>query len=208
MRLDATSHHRGILEDAKQWTVAKARTYAMVWFTAIVAPWICFTDFITERDQTRAIGFIVLMVVFWQLMTVLLGEPSHPIIGNSPTVSLIVWTVLLALFVAPVAIHLLAFVTTLVLIAVVEERASVSETVQVLAYATAPVVFLPIPVVALQVAIGLYGSFILVYGLRVVHEISIWRALLAGIIPAYLLFGMGFGADDALLELLRGYRII
>lgn len=198
----------GLARDFGRWLVLIGRTYLHVWITALLAPWLCFRTYVLDRDQTRAIGFAAVVTVVWLLAGVLAGTVSYPVLGGMPAASLLLWLVLLSLVAVPIGIHLLSFVATLILVATVSERAPVSATVQVVAFAMAPAVFLSIPVVEVQAIVGVYGALLLIYGLRVVHETSFWRALLAGAIPAYLLYALGFGADAALYEVLRAFTII
>lgn len=197
-----------MLTDVSGWVITTGKLYTVLWLTAMTAPWVCFRQYIVERDQTRAIGFAMVMIGAWLFAGLALGTATYPVIGGAPVVSFLIWLALLTVVVAPVAIHLLAFIATVVLAATVAERGTVSETVQAITYAMAPAVFLAVPLDAVQAAFALFGSLLLVYGLKVVHSTSIWRAFLAGIIPAYLLFGVGFGADAAIVEMLRTYYII
>lgn len=204
----SSSNTTALARSGARWVIRTGSLYARIWFTALFTPWYCFGEYSVERDQTRAIGFAMLVIAAWSLVDLLVGTASYPVIGEQPGLSFLIWTVLLMLFVGPVAIHLLTLVATFVLVAVVPERATVSETVQAISYALAPAVFLPIPVVELQAFLALYGTLLLVYGLKVVHNTSIWRALLAAVLPAYLVFGIGFGITEAWIELLRIWQII
>jgi hypothetical protein len=111
---------------------------------------------------------------------------------------------LAALLMTPAALHLLAAIQTLLLRPLVAERAGVSETVQVLGYAIAPCVLAGFPVPALRVVCAAYGAWLLVFGLAVVHETGIQRAVLAGVLPAAAVFGYGFRGFLAAQQLLAG----
>jgi hypothetical protein len=115
---------------------------------------------------------------------------------------------LVAVLVAPAVLHLLAALQTLCLMVTVRDRAGVSETVQVLAYATAPCPLAAAPIPELTVASCLYGGALLVAGLVTVHRTTAGRALLAAALPGTLLVGYGFGGVDALTSLLRAWYII
>jgi hypothetical protein len=108
--------------------------------------------------------------------------------------------------VAPLALHLAAALGTLALLPVVNDRAGVSETVQVIAYASAPAVFVAVPIPAVQLVAALYGCSLLIIGFSVVHETSIPRALVAGIVPAVFVFGFAFGGISA-FEAVTGVAI-
>jgi hypothetical protein len=108
---------------------------------------------------------------------------------------------------APLTLHLASALQTVILMVTVRERAGVSETVQVVAYATAPCVFagLPVPTIRL-VSVG-WGFLLLVLGVATVHNISVPRALLAVFIPGLLVFGYAFGGLFA-FELVTGLDIV
>jgi len=113
--------------------------------------------------------------------------------------------------VAPLVLHLAAALATLSLLAVVEDRAGVSETVQVIAYAAAPCIavaapegtirVLATPVGQIGLSVGLvvrivataYASLLLGVGLAVVHRTTPLRAAIAAVLPAAFVFGAGFG---------------
>jgi len=97
-----------------------------------------------------------------------------------------------AVVAAPAGLHLTAAIQTVLLMLTVDDRAGVSETVQVVAYATAPCALAWIPVPAIAAACTLYGAGLLVLGLAVVHTTSLLRAIIAGGIPAVLVFGVGY----------------
>jgi hypothetical protein len=99
--------------------------------------------------------------------------------------------------VAPLALHLAAALGTLSLLPVVDARGGVSETVQIIAYATAPAVFAAVPIPAVQLVAAFYGCVLLVIGFSVVHETSLLRAIVAGLVPAVFVFGFAFGGISA-----------
>lgn len=122
---------------------------------------------------------------------------SHPIAG--PVLALSLTVVLLA----PVALHLLVALQILVLMGMVPDRAGVSETVQVLAYASAPCVLAGVPIPAVRLLCAAYGFVLLVVGLAVVHETSYRRATVAAIPTAAIGFGYGFRGFEAASDVLR-----
>lgn len=208
MGTSSSSLATGLIRDGTSWLTARVSTFGRVWGTAMIAPWHCFDRYTVEGDQTRAIGFSVVVVAIWLSLGTFSGTVSYPVIGEMPSVSFVLWFAVLALLVIPIGLHVLAFISTLVILATVRERATVSETVQTIAFAMSPAVFLSVPVVEVQAVAAVHGSVLVVYGLRIVHATSFWRALLAGVLPAYLLFGLGFGAQEAVIELLRTHYII
>ncbi|MEF8809200.1 YIP1 family protein [Natronomonas sp.] len=108
--------------------------------------------------------------------------------------------------VAPLALHLAAALGTLSLLPVVNNRAGVSETVQVIGYATAPAVFAAVPIPGVQLVAVLYGCVLLILGFSVVHETSLPRAIVAGFVPAMFVFGLAFGGIAA-FEAVSGVAI-
>ncbi|PSP48059.1 hypothetical protein BRC75_08070 [Halobacteriales archaeon QH_7_69_31] len=109
-----------------------------------------------------------------------------------------------AVLVAPLVLHLGAALATLGLAALVDERAGVSETVQVIAYAAAPGVFVAVPRPAVRVAALAYACVLFAVGLAVVHGTSRRRAALAAALPALFVFGLAFGGIAALDAVIAG----
>lgn len=127
---------------------------------------------------------------------------AYPVVANRPLVSGVVAVVVAAGFVAPLALHLMAAIETLALAGLASDRAGVSETVQVIAYAIAPCVFAGVPIPALQVLCACYGAVLLVVGTATVHDIEVGRAAVAAALPGVVVFGYafrGFGAAAALV---------
>jgi hypothetical protein len=106
--------------------------------------------------------------------------------------------------VAPATLHLVSALQTVLLMLSVPERAGVSETVQVVAYATAPCALAGLPSPTLRAACTLYGAALLAVGVAEVHGTSVPRAALAAAVPAALVFGAGFGGSAALGVVLGG----
>jgi hypothetical protein len=104
---------------------------------------------------------------------------------------------IVGLFLAPATFHLSAALATLGLALLAPDRGGVSETVQLVAYATAPCVLAGVPWMPLRVTCCLYGVGLLVVGTTVRHDCSVPRAALAMALPAALVFGVGFGGFAA-----------
>ena len=204
-----TSNSRDtILSDTAEWIRQEGRRFGDLWIVIMFFPWRGFTHRIRPRDQSLGIVFAMLMVGLWAVISLLMGTFSHPVIGGISWLSALIWMSLLVIVVVPVAIHLLAAVATVILIILAPRRQGVSETVQVIAFATAPVPFLGIDLIGVQAVAALYGVGLMWYGMRVVHRMSLERALLVVALPAYILFAMGFDANVAIVELLRYWYII
>lgn len=179
-----------------------------LWIETLVTPWRVFPDRVRVGDQTRAIIIAILVAGAWVAVRIGAAPGSFPILGGSTAASLLIWALLLSVVVAPLGVHVLAAIATVVLHAVASDRAGVSETVQTVAFATAPAPVIATGVAELQVLAALYGGALLVFGLIRVHRISIERAVLVGVIPAYLMFVVGFGAGDGFVELMRRWYLI
>lgn len=174
---------------------------ARAWVAVLVRPRRFFERAIAPGDQAPGLVFAMAVVLVEEATRFALVPGAAPTIAGKPMLSTVFWLALATLFVAPAVLHLTAALQTVLLMAVVPDRAGVSETVQVVAYATAPCVFAGIPSPALRVACGVYGAVLFFVGLRRVHGASSLRAVVAGAIPAALVFGYAFRGFAALGEL-------
>jgi len=181
------------------------RGIARAWIEVIVRPRRFFENGVAPGDQAPGLVFAVVMAVGYTLLLAVLDPLRFPASG---ALRAGVVVLLVALLVAPAALHLLAALQTLCLMVAVRDRGGVSETVQVLAYATAPGPLAAVPVPELRVVCCLYGAGLLVVGLATIHRTTTGRAALAAALPVVLLFGYGFGGVDALFALLRAWYII
>jgi hypothetical protein len=86
----------------------------------------------------------------------------------------------------------------------VKERGGVSETVQTIAYATAPCVFAGVPIPGLRVVCALYGAGLLAIGISEIHRTSLLRAAVVSAIPSLFVFGYGFGGLPPLVTFVEG----
>lgn len=178
------------------------RGLARAWVEVLVRPRRFFRSGVAPGDQASGLVFGVLVTVA-SLTTAFVVDPTLiPPVTDSRALAAAITLAAVGLFVAPAALHLVAALQTLLLLPLVSDRAGVSETVQVLAYAVAPAVVAGLGVDALTVAACLYGTVLLAVGLSVVHETSLLRGGLAAALPAALVFGYGFGGFAALGSLL------
>lgn len=196
------------LRDLAEWVRRSVSVVYDLWLLAMFFPWRCFRHHVRPRDQSLAIVFAMSMVAVWAVVRALVGALSHPALGSGGWLSAAIWIVLRVVVVTPVALHLLAAVATVILVAVAPDRGGVSETVQVIAYSMAPVPLLSIELVGVQAVAALYGVILMWYGTRIVHRVPFERALLVVALPAYMLYAMGFGVDAAIAELLRHWYIL
>jgi hypothetical protein len=172
------------------------------WVEVLVRPRRFFRNGVAPGDQAPGLIFAAL-VVFVAVASMLAARPDgYPVLAGQPVVSAVLWVLAAMVLVAPAAIHLTAAVQTVLLMATVPHRAGISETVQVICYATAPCVFAGLPSPWLGSAVALYGGVLYVLGLATVHETRWYVALLVGVVPAVAVFGYGFGGLAALAEVL------
>ncbi|AZH26345.1 YIP1 family protein [Haloplanus aerogenes] len=181
------------------------RGIARAWIEVLIRPRRFFENGVAPGDQAPGLVFAVVMAVSYALLLALFDPLRFP--ASGPLRAAVV-VLLVALLVAPAVLHLLAALQTLCLMAAVRDRAGVSETVQVIAYAAAPCPLAAVPNAGLRVSCCLYAFALLVVGLSTVHETTTGRAALAAALPAAILFGVGFGGFDAFVTLLRVWYII
>jgi hypothetical protein len=171
---------------------------ARAWGEVLVRPRRLFRSAVAPADQAPGLVFAATVVFVEEVTRVLTGGAAYPVLGDRPTASVLFWLALATVLVAPAALHLTAALQTVLLIPFAPDRAGVSETVQVIAYACAPCVFAGLPFPKLRLVAATYGAVLLVVGVSEVHDLSLPRAVgLAGL-PAALVFGYGFRGFAAL----------
>jgi hypothetical protein len=162
------------------------------WGEVLVRPRRLFRSAVAPADQAPGLVFAASVVFVEELSRVLTGTAAYPVLGNRPAASVVFWLAIATVLVAPAGLHLLAALQTLVLIPSTEERAGVSETVQVLAYAGAPCVFAGLPFAGVRLVAAAYGAVLLVVGTSEVHDLSIPAAAALSALPSVLVFGYAF----------------
>jgi hypothetical protein len=173
------------------------------WGTALTRPRTLFRSAVAPADQAPGLIFASTVVLVEEATRLLLVADAYPVVGGQPLASALLWLAVAVVLVAPALLHLTAALQTVILIAFVEERAGVSETVQVLAYSTAPCALAGVPEPAVRVAATAYGAVLLAVGVSEVHDVSLVEGGLLASLPAALVFGYafrGFGALERLLE--------
>lgn len=175
------------------------RGLARAWVEVLVRPRRFFRNGIAPADQAPGLVFgvfVALVVASGRLAT---GDLPllPPFVPEAGVLRAVLVLLVVGLFLAPATFHLAAALATLGLAVVAPNRGGVSETVQLVAYATAPCVFTALPWPALRVACCLYGVVLLILGAAVRHDCSLLRAALAMALPAALVFGFGFGGFAA-----------
>lgn len=179
------------------------RGLGRAWVEVLVRPRRFFHHGVAPGDQAPGLTFAI-AVTFAAVGGRLLLAPASlsgyarvaDATGSAYLTALVVLGVACVLL-APLVLHLAAALATLSLLPVVDDRAGVSETVQVISYATAPGVFVAVPRPAVQVAAAAYGSLLLAVGVAVVHRTSPVRATVGACLPALFVFGVAFGGIGA-----------
>ena len=184
------------------------RGLARAWIEVLVRPRQFFHNGVAPGDQAPGLVFAVAVAVVYTVGLFAFVPARIPSFALGPGVSAAIALALVAVVIAPATLHLTAALQTVVLILTVPDRAGVSETVQVVAYAAAPCVIAGGPVPAGRAGCALYAGALLVVGLRAVHGTTTTRAVLAGAIPGTLLFGTAFGGIDAGTALARAAGLI
>jgi hypothetical protein len=184
------------------------RGLARAWVEVLVRPQQFFRNGVAPGDQAPGLVFAVAVAVAYTLGLFALVPSRIPEWALGPGVSAALALAVVTVVIAPATLHLTAAFQTVILILTVPDRAGVSETVQVIAYAAAPCVIAGVPAPAVRAGCTLYAGALLVVGLREVHGTTTARAAVAGAIPATLLFGTAFGGIDAGIALVRAAGLI
>jgi len=172
---------------------------ALAWVQVLARPRQFFRQKVAPGDQAPGLTFAAAVVLLGESSRIALAGGQYPVISGQPTASAVLWVLFVTVLVAPAGIHLVAALQTVILIASVEDRAGVSETVQVLCYALAPCVFVGAPDVWVKSLVVLWGAGLLVVGIATVHDVPVLLAVVVTAVPGLLVFGYGFGGVDALL---------
>ncbi|WP_256544864.1 YIP1 family protein [Halobellus inordinatus] len=184
------------------------RGVARAWIEVLVRPQQFFRNGVAPGDQAPGLVFGVVVAVAYTIGLFSFAPERIPALAGGPAVSALIALTAVALVIAPATLHLTAALQTIILMIAVRDRGGVSETVQVIAYAAAPCIFVGIPSAPLRLVCTLYAAALLVVGLREVHGTTTGRAVIAGAVPATLLFGSAFGGVDAAMAVLRFAGII
>lgn len=183
------------------------------WAEILVRPRRFFANGVAPGDQAPGLSFAITVALIYigGLLTTqpgrVLGEDRIPVFADSVGLTAVFVGLVTAVVAAPAVLHLVSAIQTVLLMLTVDDRAGVSETVQVIGYATAPCVFAWVPVSGVAAVCGVYATGLLIVGLAVVHRTTLLRAGLAGLLPAVLVFGIVFGGlvdASAVAELVAG----
>lgn len=170
---------------------------ALAWVEVLRRPRQFFAEGVAPGDQGPGLTFAVAVVLLAQGTRFAVGVDAYPVLGGRPVASGVFWTVAAAVLVAPLTLHVIAAGQTVLLAAGTDDRGGVSETVQVLAYAAAPCVLAGVPIPAVRVVAGTYAIVLYLVGLRAVHDLSIPRVVVLGIVPGIGAYGYGFRTISA-----------
>lgn len=165
---------------------------ARAWGEVIARPHLFFRYNIAPGDQGPGITFLAALVLVEEAIRIALVTDAYPVFGGRPSLSAIVWLLAAAILLAPLGTHLVAALQTILLSAGAPDRGGVSETVQVICYATAPCLLAGVPSPELRTLVTLYGAGVYFAGLAIVHDLGPVRSILLGVVPAGLVFGVGF----------------
>ena len=177
------------------------RALVRAWIETLIRPRRLFANGVAPGDQAPALTFAVAVAGAYALGWIVSDPGVVPGIVASVPVSAAILFLVVVVLAAPVGLHLTAAVATLsVVIASVayddgwglRDRAGVSETVQVVAYASSPMALAGPPIPALRVACGVYAATLFVVGIHTVHRTTLPRAVVAGLPPAVLGYGVGY----------------
>lgn len=168
------------------------------WASVLVRPRRFFATSVSPGDQAPGLTFAVVVAVAFVTGWMAVDPTAVPAITEVVWLSGLVVVGVVLVLAAPVGLHLTAAVATVSLLLAsidfregfrLQERGGVSETVQVVAYASAPMALAGPPIPLLRIACGAYATVLLLIGIRTVHEMTPFRTVVAGVPPA--LFGYG-----------------
>jgi hypothetical protein len=187
------------------------RAIARAWIELLVRPRRFFRAGIAPGDQAPGLVFAICVVaVASTLRLVLAGETivgsPYPTLGGQRLGSVALVFSVIVVLVAPLVLHLVAALQTLLLLLFAPNRAGVSETVQVISYACAPCVFVGVPIPAIQALTACYGGVLLAVGIREIHSVSLLRAVMLCALPAGAVFGIGFGGFESVATLISSVQ--
>jgi hypothetical protein len=176
------------------------------WVEILVRPTRFFRNGVAPGDQAPGLAFGMGVVLVSEAVRLALVPEAVPEVAGGWGASALLTLAVATVFVAPLALHLVAAVESVALVLLVpaERRAGVSETVQVVAYAAAPCVLAGVPVPAVRVVVAAWGALLLALGTAARNDASPLVALAASVVPAALVFGYGFRGFAAAATLIAG----
>ena len=187
------------------------RGIVQAWIAVLTRPTRFFARGVVPGDQAPGLTFAAVVAGVFTLGWTVTEPAIVPGIADSVALSAVVVVLIVTALGAPVGLHLTAALATLsLLVASVEgipsvrlrARGGVSETVQVVAYASAPMALAGPALPGLRILCGAYATLLLLVGLHTVHETTPLRTLVAGVPPALFGYGVGYRVVDAIRTVL------
>lgn len=179
----------------------------------LVRPRRFFENGVSPGDQAPGLTFAAVVAGVFTLGWAVTAPAVVPGIAASVALSAVVVVLIVMALAAPVGLHLTAALATLSLVVASLEydggvssrdRGGVSETVQVVAYASAPMALAGPPLPWLRIACGVYAAALLIVGLRIIHRTTLVRAVVAAAPPALFGYGVGYRVVAAVRTVLAG----
>jgi len=182
------------------------------WLDVLTRPQRFFARKIAPGDQAPGLTFAAIVVFVAEAVRIATVADGYPVVADQPAASAALWLLAIVVLVVPAGIHLTAALQTVVLVAVTDDRAGVSETVQVICYSLAPLVALGVPNAYVQALVVCWSGSLLIVGTAVVHKLPVPKAIAAVSLPGVLLLGYGFGGNAAVwtvaIQLVEGVETI
>lgn len=169
------------------------------WVQVLRHPVRFFGQAVSPGDQGPGLAFAMLVVLVEESTRLYLVPEARPMVGESAVIGSILFIAIAALLIAPLSLHAFAALETVILLGS-PSRGGVSETVQVLAYASAPCVFIGLPVPEVRILAGLWTTALLAVGFQVVHDLPPPLAVLYPTPAAVIAIGYGFRWFGAVVE--------
>lgn len=200
-RSDATTARTTPTPESTLGRARGPRGIVQAWIAVLTRPSQFFERGVVPGDQAPGLTFAAVIAGTFTLGWTVTEPAVVPGIAESVALSAVVVVLIVTALGAPVGLHLTAALATLsLLVASVEttpsvrlrDRGGVSETVQVIAYASAPMALAGPALPGLRILCGGYATLLLLIGLHTVHETPPLRTLVAGVPPALFGYGVGY----------------
>lgn len=163
-----------------------ARAVARAWVEVLLRPRRFFETGIAPADQAPALTFAMAVTAASTVGMAVAVPALPPTVAGSQVAGAVVVVGVLVLLVTPIALHLTAAIGTLALAAFAPDRRGVSETVQLVGYASAPfsLAWVPVAIADVSTSIAVGGAFAYAAGLFAIGIATRHRATPARAIAA------------------------
>lgn len=189
-------------------TPAGPGSLVRAWVQVLVGPRRFFRESVAPGDQAPGLVFGMALVAVEESVRLALVADPVPVVDGNHLLSKLFWLGVAVLVVTPAALHLLGALQTMLLVPFVRDRGTVTETIQVLGYATAPCALAGVPIPAVRVVCTAWGAALLALGISEVHGPRFEPAVALSALPAALVFGYGFRGFAALTRQLAAWYVI